>query len=411
MAIHRAPRPTAITVLCLSAGVAHADVTVWKQDEKYLDVSMLIQIQGRLVRSEGAGTTPDGEVIFFRRLRPAVSGSIVRDWYGIIEMDLGAGFEGQDPKTTVQSAYLEYTGFQDNQQTALKIGSIQPAFGREFLTSGSKLLTVDATFNGNHWYGTPDLTMGLGLTNVTCDRKVSSRIVAGMMSLRQRPDRIWFQSPQNQTDNTDDTGALVSGRIDYWPLGEMPTETDHPAQLAYDPSDRDRTHSWHLLASAGGYGWWNNNDNNQPITACPATNTNVCPNGVADVDRTYGGELSGTVLGYGLALTVEYQHIRSKLRDRSFDGGLYRSGETDLDKLGLGGGYMVYADKLELFGHWSLLSATNFPSTSYSTRLGLHWFVHEHALQFSADATRNTNAFGTSGAHENIARVQAQLAW
>jgi hypothetical protein len=72
---------------------------------------------------------------------------------------------------------------------------------------------------------------------------------------------------------------------------------------------------------------------------------------------------------------------------------------------------MIDADKVELVGSWSVLTATNFPRTWYSSRIGINWFVREHTLQFSAEATRNTNAFGTTGAYENVGRVQAQLVW
>jgi hypothetical protein len=99
------------------------------------------------------------------------------------------------------------------------------------------------------------------------------------------------------------------------------------------------------------------------------------------------------------------------LRDRTFDGGMYRNGETDLNKLTVAAGYMIYSDALELAGSWSLLSATNFPSTWYSSRGGVNWFVREHTLQFSALFTHNANAFGTTGATEDVGRVQAQLAW
>jgi len=400
-----------VVASCVFAAPARAEVTVWEQDGSYLDLSMLIQMQARFVEANGAGTTPDGVVVFFRRLRPAVSGSIDRNWRGIIEMDFSAGFEGQDLKTSVEDAYLEYMGFEDNQQNAVKIGSIYPAFGREFLTSSTKLLTVENTFNGIHWYGTPDLTMGAGLTRVTPCRTLSTQIVLGMMSINQRPDRIWFQSPQNQTSNTDDTGFLVTGRVDFWPLGEMPLEPKRPSQLAFDPSDLAHTEGVHLLLGLAGYGWWNNNDNNQPTMQCPTMNNNVCPNGVADVRHVYGGEVSASVMGYGFTLDAEYHRIRGMLRDSTFDGGLYQTGVTNLNVLTVNGGYMIVADTVEGVGSFSLLTATNFPSNWYSSRLAVNWFVHEHGIQLSAEATRNTNAFGTTDAHEDVGRVQAQLAW
>jgi|HubBroStandDraft_6_1064221.scaffolds.fasta_scaffold36987_2 hypothetical protein len=404
-------RTATVIALCAFAVPVRADVTVWQKGDSYLDLNMLVQVQGRYVWASGAGTTPDGATVFFRRLRPAISGAIDRNWYGIIEVDFGPGFEGEDPKTSVEHAFLEYSGFEDNQQSALKIGSIDPAFGREFLTSGAKLLTLEQTFNGIHWYGTPDMTMGTGFTFTSCDRKLSAQVVVGMMSIKQEPDRIWFQSPQNQTDNSDNTGYLASGRVDFWPIGKMPVDARHPATLAFDPNDLHRTDGWHVLASIGGYGWWNNNANNPAAMACPTTNDNVCPNGLANVHWTYGGELSAELLGYGFTADVEYQRIQSALEDRTFDGGLYFNGAAGLNKLVASAGYMVYADILELVGNFSLLTATNFPSSWYSSRLGLNWFIREHTIQLSAEGTYNENAFGTTGAHEELVRIQAQLAW
>lgn len=48
----------------------------------------------------------------------------------------GDGFEGQDQKSSIKWAYMEYLGLEANQQSSLKIGSFKPYFGREFLTLG-----------------------------------------------------------------------------------------------------------------------------------------------------------------------------------------------------------------------------------------------------------------------------------
>lgn len=66
---------------------------------------------------------------------------------------------------------------------------------------------------------------------------------------------------------------------------------------------------------------------------------------------------------------------------------------------------------MELAGSYALMTANNFPSDMNSYRAGLNWFVHEYAIRFSADMTFNTNAYGTTGAWENVGRLQAQFAW
>jgi hypothetical protein len=49
---------------------------------------------------------------------------------------IGDGFQGQDQKTSIKWAYMEYLRLVANQQSSLKIGSFKPYFGREFLTLG-----------------------------------------------------------------------------------------------------------------------------------------------------------------------------------------------------------------------------------------------------------------------------------
>lgn len=405
-------RPCRVAVaLCALAAHAHADITVWRADDRYLALGMLLQVQARVDRSDGPGLPGDGLMVFPRRLRPSIGGAFDRDWYAILEIDFGLGFDGQDPKTSIKSAYLDYTGFADDHQTSLKIGSIKPAFGSEFRTSSARLLTTELSVDGIAWYGTPDMTMGVGLTHMTGSRKLSAEIVAGTMSVRQRPDRLWFQSPQNQTDSSDNTGYLASARLDVWPIGEMPRVAGHPAELGGDRSDLHDTPAWHVVASLAGYGWWNDGNNDKPTMPCPTTNDNVCPDGLTDVRHAYGGELAASLLGHGFAAHAEYHRIRSQLRDGSFAGGLYRRGEADLNKLAVSAGYMIYSDEVELAAMTSLLTATNFPSTWYSNRLAVDWFIREHAIQLSFEVTRNTNALGTTGAREDVGRVQMQLVW
>ena len=88
----------AIVAIAISVGVApvHAGVNVWQKDDAYIDVGLLIQTQGRQISAGGAGTDPNSDSIFFRRLRPFVYGAFNKNWQGIIQMDFGDGFEGQD---------------------------------------------------------------------------------------------------------------------------------------------------------------------------------------------------------------------------------------------------------------------------------------------------------------------------
>jgi len=402
----------AVMILGLWALPVHAGVNVWQKDDAYIDVGLLVQTQGRAISAGGAGTDPNTDSIFFRRLRPFFYGAFNKNWQGIIQMDFGDGYEGQDLKTSIKWAYMEYLGLEANQQSSLKIGSFKPYFGREFLTLGPHLQTIERTFAGIQWYGTPDYTMGLGFTRMTPDRKVSYGITGGTMSLNQRPDRIWFQSPQNETSSNVNTGYLVSGRVDFYPFGEMPFNPKPLTANAFDRSDFHNTQAWRVMMSVGGYGWWNNNDGNKGTTGtCLAGNNNVCPNGLADVNQVYGVEVSSGLRGYGFSGDVEYQRIHSDLRNGTYTGGLYSNGNTDLNKFTVNGGYMVYKDKVELAGSYALLTASNYTANWDSYRVGLNYFVHEYTVRFSGDITFNTNAYGTPGAWENVGRLQAQFAW
>src|SRR5437899_3077474 len=100
----RAIRNAAVLWVCSHTLPASADV----------DISAVMQVQARLIHSEGAGTTPGAGNVFFRRLRPAISGALERDWTGIIEIDFGTGFEGQDPKTSIKAANIQYLGFEED---------------------------------------------------------------------------------------------------------------------------------------------------------------------------------------------------------------------------------------------------------------------------------------------------------
>jgi hypothetical protein len=402
----------AVMILWLCTVPAHAGVNVWQKDDAYIDVGLLVQTQFRAVEGGGAGSDPDNERIFFRRLRPFFYGAFNKNWQGIIQMDFGEGYEGQDLKTSIKWAYMEYLGLEANQQSSFKVGSFKPYFGREFLTLGPHLQTIERTFVGTQWYGTPDYMMGIGFTRMTPDRKLSYGITGGTMSIDQRPDRIFFQSPQNQTNSTDNTGYLVSGRVDFYPFGEMPFNPKPLTANAFDRSDFHNTQAWRLMMSVGGYGWWNNNDSNKGTTGtCLASNNNVCPDGLADVNQVYGVEVSGGLRGYGFSGDIEYQRIHSDLRNATFTGGLYSKGDTDLNKFTINGGYMIYRDKVELAGSYALLTASNFPSNWETYRVGLNYCVHEYTIRFSGDIGFSVNPYGTDGAWENIGRLQAQFAW
>jgi hypothetical protein len=400
-----------VTVIMIGLGLplpVQASVNVWQKEDRYLDVGFLIEVQGRYVQNPQPNIGVDNGV-FFRRLRPYFAGAINRDWQGIIQIDFGNGFEGQDAKTSIKWAYMEYLGFESNQHTSLKIGSVKPPFSREFLTSGGHLQAIERTSVGLQWYGTPDYCLCIGLTRMTPSRKVSYAIAGGSMSINPRADRIFFQMPVNNTSSANNGGNMVAARIDYYPWGEMPFDPKPLSASAFDRGDFHTT-EWRIMMSGAAYGWWNNDSNNlsnnTAVVNGPSTSTTN-----ADVRSTYGFEASGGIRGFGFSGDIEYQYVHGKLLDQNFTGGLYQNGTTGLHKFTVNGGYMIFRNEWEAIAALSLLDASNYASMGTSSTIGVNWFVRKYAIRYSATYTFNNNVSGVTGLYENVARIQAQFAW
>lgn len=43
--------------------------------------------------------------------------------------------------------------------------------------------------------------------------------------------------------------------------------------------------------------------------------------------------------------------------------------------------------------------------------VGVNWFVRKYAIRYAFTYTVNNNVVGVTGLYENVARLQAQLAW
>ena len=402
--------PGVILAVLIWVVPARAGITVMEKGDSYLDLGMLIDLQARHVQNEVSNLdVKDG--VFFRRLRPFLYGAMNKDWQGIIQMDFGNGFEGQDAKTSIKWAYMEYLGFESNRQTSLKLGSFKPPFSREFLTIGPRLQQIERTSVGINWYGTPDYMIGVGVNRMTPSRKVAYAFSGGSMSINPRVDRVFFQMPLNDTSSANNSGYLVAARIDYFPWGEMPFDPKPLASAnAYNRGDFRRTEYWRLMVSGALFGWWNNNNNNLSINAGnPNGNSSISTN--QDVRDVYGFEASSGVRGFGFSGDLEYQYVQSKLLNQEFTGGLYESGRSGLHKFSVNGGYMVYKDEWEATATFSVLDASNFSRTWTGTTLGVNWFIRHYDIRVTANYTFNNNASGVAGQWENVARIQTQFAW
>lgn len=389
---------------------ADAGINVMEKNDSYLDMGMLLDIQARDVQNASPNMgIKDG--VFFRRLRPFLYGAINKDWQGIIQLDFGNGFEGQDAKSSIKWAYMEYLGIESNQQTSLKIGSFKPPFSREFLTLGPRLQQIERTSVGMNWHGTPDYLIGVGLDRMTPDRKMMYAVAAGSMSINPRSDRIFMQMPLNNTSSANNEGWMVAGRIDYYPWGEMPFNSKPLAsENAYNRGDFNHTQEWRLMLSGAAYSWWNNNNNNVSInTGNPNGNSGLITN--QDVRSTYGFEASAGLRGFGFSGDIEYQYVHGNLLNQIFTGGLYENGTTGLNKFTVNGGYMVYKEQWEPTVTFSVLDASNYASVWTQTTFGINWFIRHYDIRVTANYSVNNNVSGVTGQWENVARIQSQFAW
>lgn len=361
---------------------------------------------GILVQGEYLNNTPTNgpstEQVFFRRLRPTIMGGM-DDWQAILQMDFGSGVNGTESATTVRWVNFQYTGFEQAHAT---FGSFKPWFSRELITLGPHLQTIERSPVGNTNYGNPDYMIGVSWDKMLENRKVAYYTSVGLQDHEQGATQMAMRSPANGPTNANQ-GWLVTGRLDYYPIGEMPYDPrplHTPAQIAYNRGDF-HTDSWKVLVSTAMFGWWNDGDKN-PYTTNGVSNSTTN----ADLNRSVGAEVSSGVRGFGVSADVEYQYIRGNLVDPNFTGGLYVGGVTSLNKFSANGGYMLPRN-VELVGAWSVVDATGFQRSLTETTVGMNWFVMKYAVRFSATYSFQCNVNGVPDSNLGVARVSTQFVW
>jgi hypothetical protein len=371
------------------------------ESDRWLDFSIVVQTE-YLYNSPSSGNGPATEQLFFRRIRPVIMGGM-GDWQGIIMMDFGAGEPGTTYNTSIRWANLQYTGFEQAHAT---FGSFKPWFSRELLTDGPHLNTVERSPVGDTNYGNPDYMIGFAWDQMLPNRKLAYYFSVGLEDHLQSVTQMQMRSPAFVASGANQ-GWLVTGRVDYYLLGEMPYDPrplHTPPPSVYFQSDF-HTDSWRALVSAAAYGWWNdNNSNPYTVNGASTSTTN------ADLDRAFGFEVSGGVRGFGLSADVEYQHIRGDLLVGNFTGGLYVNGRTNMDKFSVIGGYMLPWN-VELVGAWSVVGATGFDRALTETKVGVNWFVMKYGIRFAIVQSFINNNNGTPGYNVNITRALAQFVW
>jgi hypothetical protein len=369
------------------------------ESDRWLDFSIIVQTE--YIHNSITGS-PETEFLFFRRLRPVIMGGM-GDWQGIIMLDFGAGANGNAYGTTVRWADIEYTGFY---QAHARFGSFKPWFSRELLTMGPHLQTIERSPVGDTDYGNPDYMIGFAWDQMLENRKVVYYASVGLEDQVQNVNQMQMRSPAYVASGANQ-GVLVTGRVDFYPFGEMPYDPrplQTPPAVAYNRGDF-HTDAWRVIVSTGAYGWWNDDTSNPFTVNGMSTSTTQ-----ADLNRAFGAEVSGGVRGFGVSADVEYQYVRGDLLAPNFTGGLYVNGRTNLNKFSVTGGYMFPYD-VELVGAWSVVDATGFERGLTQTDVGVNWYVMKYAVRFAATYSFVNNNNGTPGSNIGVTRALAQFVW
>ena len=388
-------RRSCVTVLALAFfGSAHA-VTVYEKDDKRVDVGARIQFNYLRVSPDCApgvecfveddltASPLDNDDWFLRRLRPYISGTLFKDWFGKVEFDFG---EAEDTnEVQIKDAYFQYSGFEHN---LLYIGNAKTVFAREFLTSSAELQLVERGFTGDHNVGVPDRALGVRWDAKALDGKLSWAANVGGQNHDPAVNRMDFDTPVNNASDWNE-GIVFAARIDVHPLGEP---------VPFSQADFERTPP-RLSAGVGAFYWSNDGDNNTYTD--PVTGVAVDPER-PDLDEADGLEVGVAYRGYGLSVDVAKQVVNGDTVDPTFTGGLYLNGTTQLDKLAIVGGYLVWKDALEVVAGWETQDADNYQDEYERTSLGLNWYLQKHKLKIQATYRRVDNFIGLTGQKQDV---------
>ena len=380
---------TAVAATFLFAGaasLANAGVTVYKDDDKYVKVGGRIQLQYRYDNPDVGESTDE---VFFRRLRPYIEGSVHKDWKGKFQFDYGKA-DGSN-ELAIKDAYMQYKGFD---VAKITLGNSNFPFSREFLTSSKYQQLVERTFVGDHDYGTPDRNVNLKAEGHLLENDMLGWQGAfGSASLDPDEDKLDFDTPVNKNSDFNE-GWIFGGRLDFHPFGK----------LKFSQGDFKRT-DMKATISVAGFGWWNDDDNNDNTD--PATGADIGA-GKPDVDKVTGFEVSGAFRYFGFSIDGEYNFFNSETVDPNVTGGLYQNGETDLKNFAFEGGYMVWADRIEIVGGYQWQDADNYADEWTRASFGLNFFIKKHDIKLQTTYRIGENIDGVKDNDEDQFFLQAQ---
>ena len=365
---------------------ARAGIKVFEEGDRFVEIGARVQIQYLQTDFEGSETR---DQVFFRRLRPYISGSVTKNWVGKVQFDFGKTIDGNE--VAIKDAYMQYKGWKNK---TLTIGNAKTPFSREFMTSSNRQQTVERGFVGDHNFGTPDRQLGFRLDGQNAGKKVTYSLALGGEHHDPSATRMDFDSPAN--NNTDwNEGLVIAGRVDFHPMGFVKFDQGDFNSSGVKPN-----------FSLAFFSWSNDDDNNTYTD--PATGLSTSGS-KADLDSAEGFELSAGIRGNGISVDVEYNLISADTVDPIFTGGVYRSGSTDLDKFHVEGGFMLPSNQIELVGSWESLDADNYLDTWTATEVGVNYFWNKHKVKAQLTYRMGENRLGVPGADGDTTLLQWQF--
>ncbi|RZV42012.1 MAG: hypothetical protein EX269_15510 [Acidimicrobiales bacterium] len=373
-------------LVCSAAAVspAFAGIKVYEDGDKFVEIGARLQLQYVRSDPDGGESTDD---LFFRRLRPYISGSVTENWYGKFQFDLGKS--SGDNELAVKDAYMAYSGWKNK---TLYIGNTKTVFSREFLTSSKRQQMIERSFVGDHNYGAPDRQLGFRLDGTNDSKKIGWKVNFGSESLDPDAKKLDFDSPVVRNSDFNE-GVIFAARVDVNPRGPM----------KFDQGDF-RSKEGKFSFSLAAFSWTNDDDNNTYTSGGVSTSTSK-----ADVDSAGGYEVSAGYRGGGISIDGQYNLISADTVDGTFTGGLYRNGTTDIDTYALEAGFMLLGQPVELVLGTESLDADNYRDAWTRNSVGLNYFMNKHKTKVQFTYRMGENLNGVPGADEDEAFVQFQF--
>jgi len=339
-------------IVLLSAGAmlfpmaAQAGITVFEQDDKYLELGGRLQAQ--YLYEDFDSSDEETDEFEFRRLRFYIEAGVTENWMGKWQVDFG-GSDANDPE--VKDAFIRYTGFDGK----LTVGNHHVPFSREQLTSSKRQQLVERTFVGDHNFGVPDRQMGVSYGGG--GDAFSYRVGVFEAGIDPSIDKLDFESTTNE--ESEYTGHLVGARVDIHPGGK----------IKFAQGDFGKEKGWAIGINA--FSWSNDDDDVvDPVT---------------DYDEVTGAGADFAWRGGGFSVDLEYDMFTSETLGSNFTGGIIEDGDGDFETFAAEGGFMLVPGRWEIVAGYQLLDADAFDEEWTRASIGANHFFngHKDKLQFT----------------------------